>query len=177
MDTSKFPPQLLTKINSFPNRGEWLWEFKYDGWRILAFCGFKSKARLITRKGNDYTQRFRSIANDLDTWLRGREVILDGELLPEDLVYVVFDILFLDGEDLRNLPLIERKSVLAQFFGNPAPSSSIALCEFLQAPRGYLEQGFINLCHAGHEGMVGKLKQSKYSGKRDGAWVKIKCCQ
>ena len=163
-------PQLLTRVEKPPSGEDWLWELKYDGFRILAHIR-GGRVRLVTRNGNDFTHKFQGIADSLSHL---PDCVLDGELVMTDAAgrcvfppkstspsraYMVFDIV------LPDLPLIERKQILADL--NP-PN----LVDFMQGGGAEL---FRAVCQAGHEGLVGKLKTSRYTGKRDGTWVKIIC--
>ena len=75
---------LQSFVNTIPEGEEWLYELKYDGYRILAYVE-GNDARLITRNGNDYTKRFQDIAGSLIDWAAGRAMILDGEMVVTDV--------------------------------------------------------------------------------------------
>ena len=129
---SQVDAQLAKLVSAFPEGDDWLYELKYDGYRILAFIE-GGLARLVTRNGNDYTDRFPSVADSLAAWAGGRAMVLDGEMVIADAegrtdfqalqssmgspdgkrpTYILFDLLALDGQDLRVRPLIERKEAL-----------------------------------------------------------------
>ena len=124
--------QLAKLVNTIPEGGHWLYELKYDGDRILAYIE-GNDVRLITRNGNDYTTRFQDVVYSLIDLAAGRAMVLDGEMAVTDasgksdfqalqnymknpkaqnLTYIVFDLLALDGADLRGQRLIERKETL-----------------------------------------------------------------
>jgi len=162
----KVNAQLLKKVDSLPKNGEWLFELKHDGWRILAFVN--SDVKLISRNDNDFTKKFADVTRTLRTWANGRSFVIDGEMLHD--VYMVFDVLALDGKDLRGQTLLERKKILEQLMKD-APSN-IRLCQYVKS---MTEQMLQTICQNGHEGVVAKLTNSTYSAKRDGRWIKIKC--
>jgi len=75
--------QLAKLVNTVPNGEDWLYELKYDGFRIMAFVEGNS-IQLITRNGNDYIKRFNDIASSLIDWAAGRSMVLDGEIAVTD---------------------------------------------------------------------------------------------
>ena len=120
-------PQLAALVKKAPDGPDWLHEMKLDGYRMHARLD-AGRVKIITRRGNDWTQKYPTIANAI-AGLPARDVYLDGELcgvLPDgrtafnliqnaadadqgSLVFFLFDLLFLDSEDLRDLPLVDRK--------------------------------------------------------------------
>ena len=165
---------------------------KYDGYRILAYIEGNS-VRLITRSGQDYTTRFPDIAYSLIDWANGRAMILDGEMAITDtagktdfqalqnsmknpqapnLTYIVFDLLALDGADLRGHRLIDRKETLEALMKN-VPENLY----YSRHVRGNGKASFAAACEAGMEGIVGKKANSIYSGTRNADWIKLKCDQ
>lgn len=182
--------QLAKLVNKAPDGDDWLYELKYDGFRIVAFMEGNS-VRLITRNGNDYTKRFYDIASSLIDWSAGRAMILDGEMAITDasgktdfhslqsymknsktqnLTYIIFDLLALDGEDFRQYRLIERKEILETLMEN-APKNLY----YSRYVRGNAKESFVVACEAGMEGIIGKKVDSIYSGTRNGDWIKLKC--
>ncbi len=182
--------QLAKLVNTVPEGEDWLYELKYDGFRIMAFVE-GNLVRLITRNGNDYINRFHEIALSLIDWSAGRAIILDGEIAVTDafgktdfhalqnhmknpesqkLTYIVFDILALDGTDLRGRPLIERKEMLESLMKD-APKNLY----YSRYVRGNGKEGFAAACEANLEGIIGKKADSIYSGTRNGDWIKLKC--
>ncbi|MHC1722359.1 MAG: DNA ligase D [Aminipila sp.] len=187
---NKADVQLAKLVNTVPNGEEWLYELKYDGYRIMAFVE-GNKVRLMTRNGHDYQRQFRDIADALIGFSVGRPMVLDGEMVITDasgktdfqalqnytknpasknLTYIVFDILALDGKDFRQYPLIDRKEILENLMMN-APKSLY----FSRYIRGNGEESFAAACETGMEGIVGKKADSVYSGTRNGDWIKLKC--
>jgi bifunctional non-homologous end joining protein LigD len=182
--------QLAQLVHTPPIGEDWLYEMKYDGYRILAYIEGNS-VRLITRNGKDYTGRFRDVASSLVEWAVGRAMILDGEMVITDaagktdfqalqnylknpqaknLTYIVFDLLALDGADLRGHPLIDRKETLEALLQD-APQN----LHYSRHVRGNGKESFRAACEAGMEGIVGKKADSAYSGTRNGDWIKLKC--
>ncbi|MGI5892406.1 MAG: DNA ligase D [Bacillota bacterium] len=182
--------QLAKLVNTIPIGEDWLYELKFDGYRILAYIEGHS-VQLITRNGNDYTERFQSVANSLMDWAAGRAMVLDGEMTITDiagktdfqalqnymrnpqgqnLTYIIFDLLALDGVDLRGMCLINRKEKLEALMKN-APKNLY----YSRHVRGNGKESFIVACDSGMEGIVGKKANSLYSGTRNGDWIKLKC--
>lgn len=182
--------QLAKLVNRVPEGEDWLYELKYDGYRILAFVEGNS-VRLITRNGNDYLKRFHNIATSLIDLAGGRAMVLDGEMVITDpsgktdfqalqsylknpkaqnLTYIVFDLLALDGIDLRGKRLTERKEMLEALMKD-APRNLY----YSRYVRGNGKESFAVACEAGMEGIIGKRADSDYSGTRNGDWIKLKC--
>jgi len=187
---SKVDPQLAKLVKEPPEGDNWLYELKYDGYRIIAFVE-AGNVRLITRNGNDYTLRFYDIASSLMSLAKGRPMVLDGEIVVTDkegktdfgalqsflknprgknLVYIIFDLLALDGIDLRARPLTDRKEILQKLLAE-APKNLY----YSRHVIGYGKESFAAACQAGMEGIVGKKADSVYSGGRNGDWIKLKC--
>lgn len=164
--------QLVKRVDLPPLWGDWLWELKYDGWRILAFVE-GGVVRLVTRRGNDYTKKFQTIADSVLKWAGQRAFVLDGEMLVNDSVYVVFDVLALDGVDLRERPLIQRKEILDELMKNLP--REIMKSDYKRATGHGVSEMFATVCRGNFEGLVGKEVNSGYVGKRNGNWVKLKC--
>ena len=182
--------QLAKLVKTVPEGDDWFYEMKYDGYRILAFVEGNS-ARLITRNGNDFTNRFYSISSSLASWSKGRALVLDGEIVITDesgktdfqalqnyfknqksqnLTYIIFDILALDGVDIRHQPLIKRKEILENLMKD-APNSLY----YSRYVKGHGKESFVAACEASMEGVVGKKEDSIYSGTRSDDWIKLKC--
>jgi len=182
--------QLAKPVNKVPVGEDWLYELKYDGYRVLAYLEERS-VRLITRNGKDYTKHFQDIASSLIDWASDRAMVLDGEMAVTDaagktdfqalqnhmknpesknLTYIIFDLLALDGVDLRDRHLIDRKETLEMLLKD-APKN---LC-YSKHIRGNGEESLLAACNMNLEGIVGKKADSVYSGTRNGDWIKIKC--
>ena len=192
-------PQLALQTASAPKGNDWVHELKLDGYRIQIQIrsGDKSKgrtrkARLLTRKGLDWTVRMPDIAaaaaklNVTDAILDGEAVALDKNgvssfadlqaAFQEDrqrfITYFAFDLLHLNGHNLRGLPLTERKELLRGLLDGLDEQSPIRLSEDLRADGNEV---FKKACALGAEGIVSKLATAKYTSGRSGAWLKLKC--
>lgn len=182
--------ELAKLAERVPEGKEWLFEVKFDGYRILAFTE-GGKTRLLTRGGKDFSDRFRAVADAVSSWAKGRAAVLDGEMVVPDesgrtdfqalqsyvkrptgksLVYMVFDLLALEGEDFRERPLIERKTKLAEILEG-APDC-LKLSRHVE---GKGKESLKAAEKAGFEGIVAKRASSPYRGERNGDWVKLKC--
>ena len=190
---STVPLCLATLVEDPPEGEDWLHEIKYDGYRIAARLD-DGKARLFSRNGLDWTARFTEVAEAIEglptdgTWLDGEVVIFDergvsdfGRLQryvrdgrPGDLTYVVFDLLFQNGEDLRGLPLKERKRRLHWLFerGSRDLREVVRYGDHIEGRGGaVLEEA----CLQGLEGVVCKRAGGAYAGRRTRSWLKVKC--
>ncbi|WP_027398423.1 DNA ligase D [Anaerovorax odorimutans] len=186
----KVDVQLAKLVNKVPEGDDWIYEMKYDGYRIVAFIE-NNHVRLVTRNGNDYQRRFYDIASALINWVGGRSMVLDGEMVitdetgktdfqalqnylknakSEKLTYIVFDILALDGKDLRSYTIIQRKEILETLMKDAPPN-----LYYSRYIRGMGKESFTAACEAGMEGIVGKKVNSIYRGTRNGDWIKLKC--
>ncbi|HSS50148.1 MAG TPA: DNA ligase D, partial [Thermoanaerobaculia bacterium] len=182
-------PELATLVDAVPAGDEWVHEIKYDGYRAL--CHLEDgKARLITRQGNDWTDRFTPVARAAEA-LPVRQAILDGEVVVleangtssfqalqnalsenrgKDLVYFVFDLLYLDGYDLRPAPLAARKAALGRLM--EGQSGVVRFGDHVEADgEGFYKQA----CDFGLEGIVCKRGDLPYRTGRTKDWLKVKC--
>lgn len=180
---------LAEPCEELPSGREWIYELKYDGHRVVGFSQ-KGKTKLFSRNGRDCTKTFPSAAEGLSELLKGRAAVVDGEMtvageggIPDfgalqayvknrragNLNYVLFDLLALDGEDLRNLPLAERKIKLKELLkgGNEVLSYS-------EHTSSMTRTALETLREKGIEGVVAKNKNSTYSAGRNGEWKKLK---
>ncbi|HTR43872.1 MAG TPA: non-homologous end-joining DNA ligase, partial [Pseudomonadales bacterium] len=182
-------PMKARVLDSPPALGDWIYEIKFDGYRALALKD-SSGARLFSRNEKDFSEKFPAIA-DAAASLEADDVIIDGEIValdargvssfqllqafetgskPPPLFYYAFDLLQLNGNDLRGQPLSERKAQLEQLLKN-APAA-IRFSASLGNNAGKLLKQAEKL---GLEGLIGKRKNSLYeAGKRSGAWIKLK---
>ena len=187
------PLSLATLVEEPPEGDGWLHEIKYDGYRIAARVD-RSGVRLFSRNGLDWTARFSEVAEALEAlatdgaWLDGEVVVLDArgvsdfgrlqrfvkEGQPGDLTYIAFDLLFEDGEDLRALPLVERKRRLEQLLrrGGQAVHGVVRYGDHIEGLGGDV---FAEACLQGLEGVVSKRAGDTYAGRRTRSWVKSKC--
>jgi DNA ligase D-like protein (predicted ligase) len=182
-------PQLTQLVDAAPDGDQWLHEIKYDGYRMHARLD-RGAVKLLTRTGLDWTHKYPAIAEAVAS-LDARQAYLDGELcgvgpygitsfsivqLASDsgnaaaLVFFLFDLLHLDGEDLCPRPLIERKERFAAFLAN-APSSLHYSDHQLGHGRAFHEKA----CAMSLEGIVSKRADAAYAPGNRGLWLKVKC--
>jgi bifunctional non-homologous end joining protein LigD len=183
-------PELASLAEKPPEGARWLHEIKFDGYRLQARIE-AGRVRLSTRGGLDWTKKF---GREVVTGLRDLPVgtaLLDGELVSESgsgasefsllqadlsegrtdrFVYYAFDLLYLDGFDLRGAPLVERKRLLKAVIGQrPGP---------VRFSTDFEAEGAVVLRHAckmGLEGVVSKLRDGSYRSGRTKNWLKAKC--
>lgn len=181
-------PQLCTLVDAVPTGSGWIHEVKYDGYRALVAIG-GGKAKVFTRSGLDWTDKFAAIA-DAAAALPLGSALIDGEIVafkdgrPDfstlkdaisaggDMTLFAFDLLELDGEDLTGLPNVQRKDRLRPVVENAGPR--LAYAEHIV---GEGEKLFATMCREGYEGVVSKRADAPYRGKRTQSWLKIKCLQ
>jgi bifunctional non-homologous end joining protein LigD len=184
-------PQLATLVDAVPDGDDWIHELKLDGYRVLCRVE-RGKARLITRGGLDWTDRFGPLAAALaklpltSALLDGEAVVLDergrssfqalqealGDPRRGDLHLFLFDLLHLDGYDLRRAALVDRKALLAKLLANTTRASPLHLSDHV---RGSGIRFFEQACRSGVEGVVSKLASAPYESKRTRTWLKTKC--
>ncbi|MGI8957203.1 MAG: non-homologous end-joining DNA ligase [Chthoniobacterales bacterium] len=177
-------------VESPPVGGGWIYELKFDGFRVLTVKS-GGKVKLISRNENDLTKQFPEIAEAIKT-LPCNECVIDGEVVALDdegrssfqllqaremegraapLSYYVFDLLQLEGKNLTGFPLTTRKEMLRQLcagVGEPIRYSG----ELGDDPKALLTE----VERRGLEGIIGKRADSVYeAGRRSGAWIKLKC--
>jgi bifunctional non-homologous end joining protein LigD len=181
-------PQLATLVDEAPEGAEWLAEMKYDGYRaLIAVAG--GKARVFTRNGKDWTDKFPAVADAAAT-LETDGTLLDGEIVAFDaqgrtsfsalqkaikaggrsLSCFVFDMMEEGGKDIRALPLVERKARLERLVGHLKGPLHLSTHIAGRAP-DLLD----TLCASGHEGIVAKRADRPYRSGRGRDWLKVKC--
>lgn len=186
-------PLLATSSSTAPAGDEWLHEIKLDGYRILALLDH-GQVTLLSRNGKNWTHRFPEIAETLEE-LSNDTLIMDGEVtaLSGDgstsfsdlqsalanektakLVYHAFDLLYLNGFDLSELPLIERKAVLHSLLSVAGLENSKRL-RYSDHIQGMGPQFFNEACKLGLEGVISKRADSTYRPGRNRNWLKVKC--
>lgn len=192
---TEISPQLATLVREVPSGDQWVHELKFDGYRLLAFVD-SGHVKLCTRKGNDWTAKFPSLATALAA-LEVKNAIFDGEVVALDkngatnfqklqnwlhrgnddsLVYYVFDLPYLNNISLAASPLSERKALLektllAHHAENEGP---LRYSEHIQ---GQGPQVVEYACRSHMEGVISKRLDSPYSPGRTTTWVKTKCLQ
>ncbi|MGZ5544203.1 MAG: non-homologous end-joining DNA ligase [Limisphaerales bacterium] len=183
-------PMKCKLLEEIPAGEDWIYEIKFDGIRALTLKN-GDDVQLYSRLKNKMSHRFGDIAEAIRS-LNCKAAILDGEIVALEnsgrssfqllqmsrmpgqappICYYLFDILNLDGKDLKNLPLHERKGILRKVV--PEGNDLLRVSDHLG---GRPEQLWTEVCHRGLEGLIGKQRNSKYEpGKRSGAWIKVKC--
>jgi len=184
---AKLEPQLATLTPSLPAGGDWIVESKLDGYRLLARID-KKRVRLFTRNGHDWTSRFPLLVAELkdlplsSAWLNGEIVVLkdgipsfsalqnavDGQS-NNDIVYFLFDVIFLDGKDLRRVPLWSRRAVLAPIVENSG--KRLLYSQDFDAPPAQIFEAATGL---GLEGLMLKSRDAPYESGRTQTWLKAK---
>jgi bifunctional non-homologous end joining protein LigD len=181
-------PGLASPIERVPAGERWVHEIKFDGYRVQVHLANES-IKVFTRRGNDWTKRFKKIA--VDAWhISAGSAIIDGEVVvpaadgttdfsvlqnelkgaSTKIVLVAFDLLYLNGYDLRKLPLIERKALLKKLVAGTA-------IQFSESFEVEGQEMFKHACKTGLEGVVSKVRDSKYPTGRSNDWVKKTCAQ
>ena len=177
-------PMLSRMVKEPFDRPGWIFEIKWDGFRAIAEVG-KDGVKLYSRNQRSFNRRFPEIVRSLEQL--GHEAVLDGEVVALDeqgrsrfewlinpkgkgqLVCYVFDLLYLDGHDLRKLPLIRRKALLKKLV------RSVANVLYVDHVEEHGKEFFNVVSQQGLEGIVGKEKTSPYvSGRETWHWLKVK---
>jgi bifunctional non-homologous end joining protein LigD len=185
-------PQLAELADSPPAGDKWLHEIKFDGYRLMFWID-NGQVTIRTRRGNDWTEKFPHLAQAA-AQLPVQTAILDGELvamLPNGLssfaalknalsdgtvhrlVYFVFDLLYLDGYDLRKVPLEQRKALLSQV----VPQSDKGRLQYVDHMLGNGPEFFEQTGRLGLEGIVSKRRDKPYRSDRSSEWLKSKHLQ
>lgn len=186
-------PELATLVDSAPQGDDWLHEVKFDGYRLICRIA-NGSATLWSRNAKEWTANFPVIAAEF-RFLQVRTAILDGEVvwLEENgassfqslqnglsgaprtapIYYYAFDLLYLDGVDLRETPLAARKDVLRKLFV-PVPVEAPHL-RYSDHVQGDGTRFFEGVCNMGLEGVVSKRATSPYRSGRFRDWLKVKC--
>lgn len=186
-------PCLARLARDAPSGPQWLHEIKFDGYRMQAHIE-NGAVRLLTRKGLDWSGRFGAITKPLAT-LKVTSAILDGEVVVDDengvsnfvmlvddlgagrsnrMTYYLFDLLFLDGVDLRALPLLERKVKLEALLAHGPKRGALRYTGHVESEGPAL---FEQACKHGLEGIISKRADKPYTSGRGNDWLKIKCLQ
>jgi bifunctional non-homologous end joining protein LigD len=167
-------PQLATLVQAAPSGDDWLHEIKVDGYRIIAFLE-RSNVRLQSRNGLDWTAKFPRIARRITTLLPVKSAVLDGEVVAldengasnfgalqqalsggrtDDLVYYAFDLLYLDGYDITDARLEDRKAVLKPLLGGAAEG----VIRYSDHQPGRGPEFYNSACSLALEGVVSKRR-------------------
>ena len=186
-------PCLATLVGKPPKGPDWAFEVKWDGYRVAVHIE-PGRVKILTRGGYDWTERFPTIADD-SRRLAVKTAILDGEAVVLDdqgrsdfgmlqralgrlpsaveagaIVFYAFDLLYLDGRDLRRLPLRERRRLLEPLVAGR--EGAIRLSEEVQADG---DEFFRVACAHGLEGIIAKHVEKPYRSGRGEWWQKITC--
>jgi bifunctional non-homologous end joining protein LigD len=181
-------PALASAIDKVPGGERWIHEIKFDGYRVQLHL-VNDNIKVFTRRGNDWTKRFKKIAGDAYL-INAGSAIIDGEVVVPDangstdfsvlqnelkgkstkIVMVAFDLLYLNGYDLRKLPLIERKTHLKKLIAKTA-------IQFSESFEVDGHEMFEHACAVGLEGVISKVRDSRYASGRGNDWVKKTCSQ
>jgi bifunctional non-homologous end joining protein LigD len=183
-------PSLATLSDKAPENGNWIHEIKFDGYRIQTRLE-DGKVKLLTRKGLDWTAKFPRIAAAVAA-LPAETALIDGELVVNDergvssfsalqqalksgkdaaMTYYVFDLMHLNGDDLRPLPLIHRKAALRKLIGKKS-DGPLQFSESIEEPGPLLIK---HACKLGLEGIISKRADAGYHSGRGHDWIKTKC--
>jgi bifunctional non-homologous end joining protein LigD len=190
----KVEPMLAVLGSSLPAGSDWLYEVKWDGYRALCFI-VKGKVRMVSRRGNVMDKQFPEVAEALSRCIKADTAIIDGEVValdengapsfqllqnrvgfhksvkggkPHALNFFAFDLLYLDGFDLRRASLIDRRRLLQSIV---LPDGTVRYSDHFAGKGNELLQA---VQAKGLEGIIAKHARSKYEPHRSGEWVKIK---
>jgi bifunctional non-homologous end joining protein LigD len=184
-------PQLALLAEAPPGGSDWIHEVKFDGYRMGARIE-NGNVMLITRSGLDWTRKFPTIAKALakagmkSSWLDGEIIVPDENGLSSfsglqralsesddtDMVFYLFDAPFMNGRDLRQLALVQRKQILRDALFARKPTGALAYSDHHEAEG---KDFFKAACNMALEGVVSKRKDSPYRSGRGQDWVKSKC--
>jgi bifunctional non-homologous end joining protein LigD len=181
-------PALATLIEKVPSGERWIHEIKFDGYRVQIHLANET-AKIFTRRGHDWTHRFKKVAHDV--WrIKASSAVVDGEIVvpaadgttdfsvlqnelkgrSTSIVLAAFDLLYLNGRDLRKLPLFQRKAELKKILTD----TDIQFSESFELDG---REMFAHACKVGLEGIVSKVRNGPYPTGRTNDWVKKTCAQ
>ncbi len=185
-------PQLASEAATPPVGAQWVHELKLDGYRVQAHIDQAGKVRLFTRSGLDWTHRMPAVARELGK-LSVQSAILDGEVVvlgadgessfaalqaafdegaTHPLTYFVFDLLHLNGHNLRQQPLTARKEILAKLLDSMAEHEGVRYGQHIETEGAVI---LAEACKRGAEGIVSKRADGAYVSGRSKSWIKSKC--
>lgn len=184
-------PQLATLVDTPPgDADDWIYEIKFDGYRMLTRVE-GGDIKLITRNGHDWSPKLPALLAALkkmklpNGWYDGEITVLDDHGIPDfqalqnafdtsstqDIVYFLFDLPFYKDLDLRAASLVDRRALLKTRFNKRTPDIIRFSDTFEAAARDVVTSA----CKLGLEGVIGKKKDSAYTARRSGDWIKLKC--
>lgn len=184
-----FTPELATLVESTPS-GDWSYELKFDGYRILARIE-NGEVKLFTRNGHDWTARLPRQAQALkalkldSAWLDGEVIVTNEAGVPDfqalqnafeaehgaNIVYYLFDLMYLNGMDLTAVPLEQRRAALETVLKQADDQSVRFSASFDESAAALLDSA----CQMNMEGLIGKRLGSPYVNRRSNDWIKLKC--
>jgi bifunctional non-homologous end joining protein LigD len=187
---SLIEPQLATLVNHAPSEGEWSYEIKFDGYRMLARLE-NGSARLFTRNGHDWSDRMPKLVTALaglavdSAWVDGEAVVLDASGVPDfnalqnafdrrstsKIVLFFFDLMYINGTDIREQPLRARRALLAELMEEVNTDLLRYSEDFAQDPGSLVASA----CKMRLEGIIGKRANAPYRSGRSTDWIKLKC--
>ncbi|HEX8586666.1 DNA ligase D [Pseudomonas sp.] len=182
-------PELATLVESAPE-GDWRYEIKFDGYRVMARVA-DGQVQLFTRNGHDWTHKLPRQAEAIaglgleSAWLDGEMVVADDDGVPDfqalqnafeanrsgNIIYYLFDMPFLNGMDLREVPVEQRRAALAKVLERTDDEVLRFSEDFAEVPEVLLNSA----CQMKMEGLIGKRAGSPYVSRRSGDWIKLKC--
>jgi len=184
---SQVEPMLPTLVSKPFSAADWIYEIKWDGWRSLCYLR-DGRAHLVSRRRNSLTERFPEL-REIGKLIKAETAVIDGEIVAIDAdgmpqfdglrsrkngdcstVFYAFDLLYLDGFNLTNCPLVKRKQVLRKIL----PKDNTGRIRFTDHVSGSGERFFERLEALEIEGMVMKRKESIYASLRSHDWLKVK---
>ena len=166
-------PALATSIEKVPSGERWIHEIKFDGYRVQVHLANET-AKIFTRRGHDWTHRFKKVAHD--AWrIKANSAVVDGEIVvpaadgstdfsvlqnelkgkSKSIVLVAFDLLYLNGRDIRKLPLFRRKAELKKILNG----TDIQFSESFEIDG---REMFAHACKLGLEGVISKVRDGAY---------------
>ncbi|AVX89861.1 DNA ligase D [Pseudomonas sp. VE 196-7] len=186
---AQLKPELATLVDSAPE-GQWSYEIKFDGYRIMARIDH-DQVQLFTRNGHDWTHKLPQQAQALaelgleSAWLDGEMVVANEHGVPDfqalqnafeagssgSIMYYLFDMPYLNGVDLREVPVEERRAALSTVLGGHEQPLLRFSEAFDETPDALLNSA----CQMQMEGLIGKRLGSPYVSRRSSDWIKLKC--
>ncbi|HHS7811906.1 DNA ligase D [Pseudomonas putida] len=186
---AQLKPELATLVDSAPE-GQWSYEIKFDGYRIMARIDH-DQVQLFTRNGHDWTHKLPQQAQALaelgleSAWLDGEVVVTNERGVPDfqalqnafeagrsaSIMYYLFDMPYLNGVDLREVPVEERRAALSTVLGGHEQP----LLRFSEAFDEMADALLNSACQMQMEGLIGKRLGSPYVSRRSSDWIKLKC--
>lgn len=190
---AKMSPQLATLASGVPADGNWVYEIKFDGYRIMARIQ-NGKATLVTRGGHDWSAKMPQLVKELgqlglkSAWLDGEIVVLDDSGLPsfnalqkafdrgtgsDAIVFFLFDVPYFEGYDLRDAELGARRQLLKALLDERATDHIRYSADFESDPASIISSA----CKMNLEGVIAKRLDAPYTSRRTESWLKLKCKQ